>query len=1103
MNVKHVFKKGEKIGFVIMLLLGFLMTIEMNAQSGTIISGVVKDDTGFPLPGVNIIEKGTKNTASSDMDGNYKLKLTTDKAVIMVSYIGFETQSVSVSGKSVVNVSLKSSAETLGEVKIVSYGYGTIKKDNLVGSVSSLSGKELSKIPVTNVAEALSGRLAGVSVKTVDGAPGSDIVIRVRGGGSVTQDNSPLYVVDGFIVSNINDIPPTDILSVDVLKDAATTAIYGAQASNGVVVITTKKPKAGKTTINYNHYSQYNTLPEYKRMDVLSPYEFVMMQYETARLKDGVNSGATVKSFEKYFGKYDDLELYKYKEANDWQEDVFGNGSISYFNNLSITGGSETTKFSLSLSSNRDEGLIEGSGLDRNVVNFKLNHDISKKLKLDLAARITDRVVNGGGTSGSSQLRIKNIVTARPTNGIADELDLDEVNNDGSDDYQEFLLSLVNPSELVEQDWRKNSENSYVFNAGLGWDILSNLNAKSVISTSNTYGEKLRFYGPKTSVSQQEGSSLPLGVKDDYRNFSYRWTNTLNYDFKNIGEHQLGVLLGQEMYSIGGKSSHVRSEEFRASITPEEMFAAMQLGKVVEYSTFQNTEENRFSLFGRANYSYKDKYLFTATVRQDASSKFSKENRTGIFPAFAAGWKISSEPFLKDSKMINELKLRLSYGATGNDRIPANSTDLIFQAGTDNGPGFGSNAYNTYYNVSGSTLYNPDLVWETTINRNIGLDFKFFNSKLSGSFDVYRNTTKDLLLASAISPVSGFNNQWDNIGNTSNQGAELSLNAYLIDKEDFTLSANFNIGTNKSRIDALDGTSERFIQSNWASTDLKDRDDYYLAVGQSVGLMYGYVNDGMYTVDDFDSYDIVTGKYALKTGIVDNKGTLGVASVKPGYMKLKDLNGDNIIDSKDRKVIGDANPVAQGGFGLNGTYKAFDFSAFFNWSYGNDVYNTGKMDYNQLYRTTYGNMLNSMNSAERFTYIDTDGSYTGAAGGVVTDLVQLAEMNKNKSIWSGNNSFGSATAVVTDWAIEDASYLRLNNVTIGYTLPIKDMNKAPISNLRLYITGSNLWLLTDYSGYDPDVNSTRSDGFAALTPGLDYSSYPKSVSFTFGLNVTF
>ena len=292
--------------------------------------------------------------------------------------------------------------------------------------------------------------------------------------------------------------------------------------------------------------------------------------------------------------------------------------------------------------------------------------------------------------------------------------------------------------------------------------------------------------------------------------------------------------------------------------------------------------------------------------------------------------------------------------------------------------------------------------------------------------------------------------------------------------------------------------------------------------------MYGYVNQGMYTTDDFESYNATTGKYVLKDGVVDASGTLGVSSIKPGYMKLADLPtklvvdgngdavldangnkqyvGDGVIDSKDRKIIGDANPTAQGGFGLSGTYKAFDFSAFFNWSIGGDVYNTGKIDYNQLYRSSYGNMLNSMNSSERFTYIDTDGSYTGVAGGVVTDLDQLAEMNQNKTIWSGNNSFGganSASVVVSDWAIEDASYLRLNNVTIGYTLPIKDWRKAPINNLRLYVTGSNLWLLTKYSGYDPDVNSTRSDGFAALTPGLDYSSYPKTVGFTFGLNVTF
>ena len=1086
-----------------MLLMSLLTSNITSAQNEKSISGVVKDEAGVPLPGVNIAEKGTKNSASSDFDGKFTIKVSGTNAVLLFSFIGYETKSVSLAGKTTLNISLNPNAQSLNEVKVVSFGYGTIKKENLTGSVASISGKELSKVPVTNVAEALSGRLAGVSVKSVDGAPGSDIVIRVRGGGSITQDNSPLYVVDNFIVTNINDIPPTDIVSIDVLKDAATTAIYGAQAANGVVVITTKKPKAGKTTINFNQYAQFQMLPKSKRMDVLSPYEFVMMQYETARLKDGTNAGATVKSFEKYFGKYDDLELYQFKPANDYQQDVFGNGSVSFFNNLSITGGSESTKYSLSLTSNKDEGLLEGSGLKRNSINFKLSHDISKKLRLDIGTRISDREVNGGGTSGSSQLRIKNIITARPTNGIADELDIDTSNPDSSAEYQDFLLSLIKPSELIEQDWRKNTENNYVMDAGLTWSILSNLTAKTVYSSNKIYGEKLRFYGPKTSVSQQEGSSLPLGEKDDYKTDSYRWTNTLNYDFKNIGEHQLGILLGQEMYSLGGKSSHVRAEDFRASITPEELFASMQLGNIVEYNTFEKTDENRYSFFGKVNYSFKDKYLFTATVREDASSKFSKENRIGIFPAFAFGWKISSEPFLKESKYVNELKLRLSFGETGNDRIPVNSTNLIFQAGTDNGPGFGNNNYNTYYNVAGSTLYNPDLKWETTIERNIGLDFKFFNSKLSGTLDFYKNTTEDLLIASAISPVSGFNNQWNNMGSTSNQGAELSLNAYLIDKKDFSLSLNFNVGTNKSRIDELDGTTERFMQSNWASTDLKDRDDYYLKVGKSVGLMYGYVNDGMYSTNDFESYDATTNKYVLKSGVPDNKGTLGVANVKPGYMKLKDLNNDGIIDSKDRQVIGDANATAQGGFGLSATYKAFDFSAFFNWSYGNDVYNSGKIDYNQLYRTTYGNMLNSMNSSNRYTYIDTDGSYTGVAGGVVTDLNQLAEMNKNKTVWSGNNSFGQATAVISDWAIEDGSYLRLNNVTIGYTLPLKDMKKAPLSNLRFYVTGSNLWLWTKYSGFDPEVNSSTSDGYSALIPGLDYSSYPKTMGFTFGLNATF
>lgn len=1098
------------------------VAVKLAVEQENKITGVVKDAQGMPIPGVNVLEKGTKNGIQTDFDGKFSMRLSDPNAVLQLTFVGFKNKEVKVGGRSSITIVLEENLESLDEVKVVSFGYGTIKKENLVGSVASIGAKELSKIPVTNVAEALAGRLAGVSVQSVDGAPGADIVIRVRGGGSITQDNSPLYVVDGFIVSNINDIPPGDIQSIDVLKDAATTAIYGAQGANGVVIITTKKPKAGKTTITYNHYMQMLKLPSDRKMDVLSPYEFVTMQYETARMK----SDADVRNFEKYFGKFDDLELYKYKEANDWQDEVLGNSTVSYYNNFSISGGSETTRMSFSYSSNKDEGLLVGSGLKRDVINFKLNHDISKKLKLDLSTRITNRVVDGAGTSGSSQIRIKNLITARPTNGIADELVFDPADVDSEDDYQAFVLDLIDPVKLAKQDWRKRTTRSYVLNAGLTWNILDNLTAKSAVTTSREFGESLRFYGPLTGVSKQEGNSLPLGVKDDADLFSYRVSNTLNYDFKNIGEHQLGVLLGQEVLSKGGKTQHIRVENFRESITPKEMFAAMNLGETIEHNTYENTDENWFSFFARANYSYKDKYLFTATIRRDASSKFLGENNIGIFPAFAAGWKISSEPFLSDSKVVDELKLRIGYGEVGNDRIPANSTKFLFKADTNNGPGFGTkNTYNVYYTVDGNILYNPELIWETTITRNIGLDFRFFNSIINGSVDVYRNTTKDLLLQTAYAQTSGFSSKWGNIGSTQNEGVELALNTAIINKKDYSLSFNFNIGTNKTKITALDGTNERFFQSNWGSTDLKDRDDYYLQVGKSVGLIYGYVNDGMYTVDDFDSYDTGAKKYILKAGIPDNKGTLGVSSIKPGYMKLKDLPtelvvdgqgapildangnkqyvGDGKIDTKDRKVIGNALPKAQGGFGFTANIKGFDFTTFFNWSIGNDVYNTGKIDYNQLYRTTNGNMLNTMNSSSRFTYIDMDGSYTGTAGAVVTDLGQLAEMNQGKNIWSGNNSFGGATPVVSDWAIEDGSYLRLNNVTIGYTVPMETMKKFLISSLRFYVTGTNLALWTKYSGFDPDVNSTRSDGFAALTPGLDYSSYPKSRTFTFGVNVTF
>jgi TonB-linked SusC/RagA family outer membrane protein len=1092
-------KKASRTGFyrlrVLLMYALLVLSLPVFSQNITVKGMVTDSQTGEVMIGVNVVLKGTIQGTNSDITGQYILNNCPPSATLVFTYVGYTQMEVAVSNRTVVDVTMTSASSALDEVVIVAYG--TARRSDLTGSMASISGDKLKRIPMSNAADAMKGRLSGVNILTTDGSPDAEIVIRVRGGGSVTQDNSPLYVVDGFIVSSIRDIPTSDITSINVLKDAAATAIYGAQAANGVILVTTKNPVAGKTSVNYNGYIQIKQLPKDRKLEVLSPYEYASAQYEYARLR----SDADVRNFEKYFGKYADLDLYLDKKPTDWQDELFGNPQLSQLHNISITGGTEKTKLSLSFTNNNDQGLLVGSGYKRNVINFKLNHEIFKSLQFESSTRITTTVVDGAGTSGTSQLRVKDAIVTRPVNGVADELDIDLTQVDSNNDYQSFLLSMINPLELAKQDWRKRNSKSYVINAGLAWSILKNLTAKTTFTTETSFDESYRYYGPLTSESQQNGSSLPLGTISQSQNLSYRWLNTLNYEFLNIGLHKLDILLGQEIYSAGGKGNNVRTEDFRVSMQPEEMFANMALGNTVQSSTYVSTNQNRSSFFGRANYMYNNKYLLTATIRTDASSKFSKENRLGIFPAVALGWKISEENFMKNSGLFQELKLRASYGQTGNDRIPANATRFLFKA-----PGMGTNAYNAYYSPEGSTLFNPNIVWETTINRNAGLDFSLFKSRLSGSIDFYYNTTKDLLLASAISPISGFSTQWNNIGSTSNKGMEIVLNGRIIDNDNFTLSANLNIGMNRSKIEELDGTNERFYQSNWASTDLKDRDDFYLAVGRTIGLIYGYVTDGFYSVDDFSGYNSTTGQFILKTpeeGVYNDKSVLGVANLRPGYLKLLDANGDSVINSLDRKVIGSTLPKSTGGFGLDLRYKGFDASLFFNYSIGNDIYNTGKIEFNQYYRTTFGNMLSTMSSDKRFTYIDVDGTLTGTAGGVVTDLEQLRILNQDKNIWSGNNSFGQATAVIHSWAVEDGSFLRLNTLTVGYSLPKSIINKLHMSLLRVYVTGNNLALFTKYSGYDPEVSSTRSNNYAALTPGIDYSAYPRSRSYTFGINVTF
>lgn len=1086
----------KNLQFRLLGIFGFLTMIS-TAYAQNQVSGKVTGSDGEGLPGVSVVVLGTTTGVSTDVSGNYKLSASSNGTLVF-TFIGMEKQEISINGQSVINVEMKDDANVLNEVVVVDYGYGTVKKTDMTGSVASISGRELSKIPLTSAAQAITGRLPGVNVLTTDGSPDAEVVIRIRGGGSITQDNSPLFVVDGFIVSSIRDVPPTDIESINVLKDAAATAIYGAQASNGVVVITTKKAQAGKAKVSYNAFYQLKQLPKDRKYEVLDPYEFVLANYEFAKL----NSDAAVRNFERFYGVYDDLELYKQKAPSDWQEILFGAPRPSQYHNVSLSGGTEMTKLSLSLTHNNDAGLLVNNGFKRNVINFKLDQTISDKLTFNASARLTNTVVDGAGTSGRAQLSIKDAVQTRPVNGIADELDIDVNTVDPNDDFNSFIKSLVSPLELTKQDWRERTTNDYIINGSLTYDVLDNLIAKTTFTTSRQFENNLRYYGPLTGESFNNGGSLPLGQKTNYERTSLRWLNTLNYKVANLSNQKLDFLVGHEIYTTGGNSAFIRSEDFRASITPEELFANMTFGRTDRLETSVFTKANRVSVFGRADYQFNNKYLATVTVRGDASSKFAKNNRVGIFPAIALGWKLSEEAFLADANWLDELKLRASYGETGNDRIDPTATQFLFEGSTNRGPGFG-NFDNAYYTPTGSTLYNPDIIWETTVNRNLGLDFTLYQSRITGSLDIYKNTTRDLLLRSAIPSNTGFSTQWNNIGSTSNQGIELGLNAFLIDNNDFTLSANFNIGRNNAKIEKLDGTDSRFFQSNWASTDLKDRDDYYIEVGGRLGDIYGYVTDGFYATSDFASYDAVSGSYTLKEGVPNSSGTVGNTNLRPGFLKLKDLNGDGIINSEDRQVIGNALPAAQGGFGLSSSFKGFDASVFFNWSFGNDIYNTGKIQYNQFRRVTYGNLLNTMSIDNRFSYLDVDGSITGVAGDLVTDLDQLAQLNADKEIWS-HGSYGVAQAVIHSWAVEDGSFLRLNNLNIGYSLPRELISKVKMNQVRIYATGNNLKLWTKYSGYDPEVSTSRGgSSYSGLTPGVDYSSFPRSRSYTFGVNITF
>lgn len=1064
----------RSVGVLILMQLCFAFTVF--SQNITVKGKVTDAVSGEELPGVNVVVKGTTNGTITMVDGTYELEVPANDAVLLFSFIGYKLQEVPVAGNTTINVALETETTELDEV--VAIGYGTVKKKDITGSVSSVSGEALEAIPVTSAAEAMAGQMAGVQVVATEGSPDAEINIRVRGGGSITQDNSPMYIVDGFPVNSISDIPASEIQSIDVLKDASSTAIYGARGANGVIIITTKSGKTGKVSVSYNAYTGFKKIAN--TLNTLSVEDFVNWQYELALLRGGDDG---LDSYERYFGKYQDIDLYNGKTGNDWMEQIYGRTGRVFNHDLSIRGGSEKFAYNFSYAGINNREIMLGSDFKRDNVALKLDHNPTDNIKLSYSLRYSDTEINGGGaieqtsaTPSDSRVKHAMIYSPIPMNGLEDFAD------------EEISSNMIQPITAVHDNDQTQNRRTLNMGASFSWEIIDGLSIKSEVGIQNYERDRNQYYGTTTYFVKNNvdaaAQGFPAARMRMQKRESFRNTNTVNYDFANLinnTDHSLKLLLGQEiLYEERNEQTDI-IQGYPSSFTSDDVFRLTTQGDPLSIDNVISADDKLLSFFGRANYDYKGKYLVSATFRADGSSKFAEGNRWGYFPSAAVAWRISEENFMNGiSSTLNNLKLRVSYGTAGNNNIPSGLLVQTFNSGSTTY----INDVSGYWAVS-DLMANPDLVWETTVTRNIGLDYGLFNSRLNGTFEVYLNTTKDLLIEFPV-PGTGYESQYRNMGETENKGFEASLNWAVIDKPDYGLNIGLNVGMNRNSINSLGIMDDFGSRSSWASTEIGD--DYWIAVGNSFGQIRGYVSDGRYEVSDFDRYDEASDEWILKPGVADNSYVIG--AIRPGSMKLKNIDGseDNIVDENDITAIGDVNPKATGGFNIAARFYGFDLSAIFNWSLGNDVYNANKVEYTTS-RYQYRNMIDIMAEGNRWTNLGEDGQ-------LVNDPTKLAAMNANTTMWSPYMN----KHVLTDWAVEDASFLRLNTLTLGYTIPKALTQKVGIENLRFYTSANNLFVITNYSGFDPEV-STRRD--TPLTPNVDYSAYPKSRQFIFGLNLNF
>lgn len=1062
------------------MLLGLFFITQLFAQNHVTLKSKVVDENGAALMGVSVLAKGLTIGTITDQNGEFTLKMPKQQPVIL-SYVGYNTIEVSYVLANGKTITMTENSKLIDELVVV--GYGTQRKVDISGAVSSVNADVTKDRVVQNIGDALKAKVSGVVVTAMDGQPGSTNSISIRGNTSLSGDSEPLYVIDG-VISEASDVVPSQIATIDILKDASSTAIYGSRGANGVVLITTTQG-TNNTKAKVDLYAMVGSQQLTKFLPMMNSEQFATFKYLTyvntvsanydpnltGQPWGDLDSGAMLlvdgegKLWSIARNAYFNTYYYKEEELpgnTDWQKEVYRSAPIQDYR-LTISGGGDKSTYSLMLGRKKQDGIEIASGYDN--YNFRLN------MKQAINSKMNFGITSSFQQSTTDPSKITNLLNISPF------LNRSEYARKLPNEDQEPTV-IQNPLFYTDLITNTNKELVYSNIGTFNWKISKNLilNLSGSYTTRHFTNEK--FY-PSTVVQGNGKNSNGIATLTHRAASELRSENTLQYN-KLIKKNNLGLMLGNSFSTRITKTSVAENSNF----TLQDLGVwSMSEGLSPSNPTYSYTGVNNVSWFGRFNYNYADKYILKTSMRADASSVFAKNNKWGYFPSLGAAWRINQEPFMKNVTQISNLKLRWSYGVSGKQAIlPYQSlpTASLLRITTD---GL-TNSSTLIFNRLG----NDNLSWETTREMDLGFDLGLFNERINLVFDVYNKITSDLLYEDPLPYYTGQASQMTNIGKVQNRGIELSIMAGLLKKRNkLNWDINFNISKNVSKILSLGQQGYKLIGTGWSKTEAVQG---ILKVGDPLGNWYGYKTDGLW--QSYAEIEAARANGTLATGI----------ACHPGYIKYQDISGpdgvpDGKITSDDRQVLGNGFPAFTGGLTNTFTYKGIGLNITLQYSVGQDVFNATAWGIDAVSPTGSGYSY-SKNILESFrpTLYFYD-AVTGQKGDV---FIEGVASNRYPTFMA--QRVNNTEEVPLDWYIEDASFLRLADVTLSYTLTKKMLSKIKIANMKFFLTGTNLFVLTNYSGYDPEVNSSKGQA-SYLLPGLDNQTYPKSRIISAGVNITF